>query len=299
MSDDPIAVAVVGGGAIGTVLAAAAAERGHRVIVCTRQPTSGRTLVRRGESTPVAVSFTHDPSTAQPVAWVLLTTKAHHVAAARPWLQTLVDSETRLVVCQNGIDHLERIGPVTDGAEVLPAVVGIMAEQTSPGVVVHSGGDRLTVGESPAGAALRDAFAGSLIEVHLVDDIVRAAWCKLLGNLAAGPVTTLLGQPMSVLRRPELLGLVTSILTEAVTVGIAAGVDLRNDDVDTTIELLHTLPAHVRSSMEVDRANCRPLEIEEITGALVARADGLGIEAPVNRTLLALVRAINSEGSTS
>jgi 2-dehydropantoate 2-reductase len=48
--------------------------------------------------------------------------------------------------------------------------------------------------------------------------------------------------------------------------------------------------------MYFDRLNGHPFEVEALTGALVAAADRHGIPVPLNRALLALLRAI-SEGA--
>ena len=291
-------IAIVGAGAIGTVIAWAAAEVGHRVTLCARRPIDEPTIVRGGVTSRVRVHLASDPATVAPVEWVLLATKAHQTAGAAAWLSALCVPHTRVVVCQNGIDHVRRVGPVA-ALEIAPAIVGIIAETVEPGVVVHRGGNQLTLADGPVGVALSAAFADSPLKIQLVDDLERASWCKLLGNLAAAPVTTLLQQPMSVMRSPGLQTVLRAVLTEAVQVGRACGVALDLSDVDNTLALLASLPDEVRSSMEVDWAHGRPLEIEEITGALVDCADRHGVDVSVNRTLLALVRELTIEGRPS
>ena len=46
--------------------------------------------------------------------------------------------------------------------------------------------------------------------------------------------------------------------------------------------------------MYFDRLAGRVLEVEALTGAIVAAADRRGVAVPLNRALLALLRAINA-----
>jgi 2-dehydropantoate 2-reductase len=45
--------------------------------------------------------------------------------------------------------------------------------------------------------------------------------------------------------------------------------------------------------MYFDRLAGRPVEVEALTGAIVAAGERHGIAAPINRALLTLLRAIN------
>jgi 2-dehydropantoate 2-reductase len=51
------------------------------------------------------------PADATPVDWVLITTKAYDAASAAAWLPALCRADTRVVVLQNGVEHVERFSP--------------------------------------------------------------------------------------------------------------------------------------------------------------------------------------------
>jgi 2-dehydropantoate 2-reductase len=59
------------------------------------------------------------------------------------------------------------------------------------------------------------------------------------------------------------------------------------------MELLLTYPPEAGTSMYFDRLAGRPLEIEALTGAIVAAGDRLGVPTPLNRAFLALLRAVS------
>ncbi|MCP6423280.1 hypothetical protein NL463_28635, partial [Klebsiella pneumoniae] len=54
-------VAVIGGGAVGAVLADAAAGAGHRVQLCVRTPVTRLVVLRNGEQLAPAVDILSDP----------------------------------------------------------------------------------------------------------------------------------------------------------------------------------------------------------------------------------------------
>ncbi|HEX6870896.1 MAG TPA: 2-dehydropantoate 2-reductase [Micromonosporaceae bacterium] len=290
-------VAVIGGGAVGTVIAAAAQRAGHQVSVCVRNRTGPLILHRDGRRRELAVTVVDDQTTVSPVDWVFLATKAYDVVSAARWLPPLLGGDSVAVVCQNGINHVERVSPFTGACPILPAVVSIVASRTGPGEVVHRQGGALTVAQGVEAAALRDLFGDTdELDIVLSADFERIVWLKFLGNLAAAPVTTLTMRPLGVLRSADLHPLLEQLVSEAVNVATASGVDLRESDVPETIRLLACLDPAAVTSMQSDRAAGRPLEIELLTGELVRRADQLGLPVPWNRAMLSLLRHLATPG---
>ena len=86
----------------------------------------------------------------RPADWVLLAVKAHQTPGAAGWLSALCGPATTVAVLQNGIDHVERVGPLVGDAEVLPVVNWCPVEPVAPGRVRQRDALRLAV---PAGAA--------------------------------------------------------------------------------------------------------------------------------------------------
>ena len=128
----------------------------------------------------------------------------------------------------------------------------------------------------------------------LSEDFVTVAWRKLLINAVANPVTALTLQRQAVLCRPDLQDLCRAILGEAVAAARADGVGLADDEAARTLATLHTFSGELGTSMYFDRLAGRSLEVEALTGAIVAVAERRGVAAPLNRALLTLLRAINA-----
>ena len=289
-------VAVVGAGAIGGILAQAAAHAGHDVTLCVRTPAGSLSVTRDGRATQVPVRITADPGRlTDPVRWVLLATKGHQTAGAEPWLRRLAGPDTVVVVVQNGVEHAERVASLHLPGTFLPALTYIAARRDGPGQVVHVAGDRVVVPAGATGAAFAALLAAAPVTVDQAADFRTAAWRKLLTNVAANPVTALTGRPMEVLSAPGMPPLVRGLLTEAVAAGAADGAGLSDADVTATLEFYASLEPDQGTSMLSDRLAGRATEHNEITGAVVRAAERHGLHVPLNRVMLALLAAASPE----
>lgn len=289
-------IAVVGLGAIGGVVAAelAALDR-HAVVVCVRQPLQRLIVQRPADTLDLPIRALTDPADATPVDWVLLCTKAHQTASVAPWLAQLCDAGTRVAVLQNGIGHAQRVGPFVGPATVVPVIVYYNGERFAPDRLRlrPAGPYELAVQDSADGQAFAALLAGSSLRIQQSGDLVTLAWRKLLINAVANPVTALTLQRQAVFRRADIADLCLDILEEAASVGRADGARLTADEPAAIMRTLLTYPAEAGTSMYFDRLTGRALEVEALTGAIVARGQELGVRTPLNGLLLTLLRAIS------
>jgi 2-dehydropantoate 2-reductase len=289
-------VAVVGLGSVGGSAAGSLAAAGrHDILACTRQPLARFTLERAEGTVEPPLRVLTDPEQAKPVDWVLVCTKTHQTAAAAPWLARLCTPATRVAVLQNGIDHVARVAPLAHGATVVPVLVYYNGERLAPDRVRmrHAGAYDAVVADDEPGRAFVDLFEGTPLRIIRSGDFATLAWRKLLINAVANPITALTLQRQAVLRRPDVQDLCRGILDEAVDAARAEGVKLAEDETARTIATLHNFSGELGTSMYFDRLAGRRLEVEALTGAIVAAGDRHGMAMPLNRALLTLLRAIN------
>ncbi|MBK1784320.1 2-dehydropantoate 2-reductase [Prauserella cavernicola] len=291
----PETVAVVGMGAVGTALAVALADRGHPVVACGRSRLDRVEVTDQGAARGVDVDWAATPADVEPVPWTLLTTKIHHTPSVADWLARLTAGGGRVVVAQNGVDHAERVGPLVNGADVVPALVYINAERTAPGHarIRRTERDLVLPADEPGTAAAR-LFERAGLAVDLRPDFRTAAWHKLLTNVAANPLTALTGRRVEVLTEPAVAELALRMLREAVAVGRAEGAELTDDDAIGSLAWLQALAPGSTSSMLQDREAGRTLEYEGLTGTLVRLGERHGIDVEANRAVYALLSAISA-----
>lgn len=285
-------VAVIGAGAIGSVLASQLTAAGNEVTLCVRTSIEGVTVEGPLGVGAVPAAVATSPDQVEPVEWVVVATKIQDTAGTEPWLARLAPGGTDVLVAQNGVGHRERVGPLAPEAIVLPALVQINMETIDRTHFRHRVGEMVMVPEGDAAGRLRELLSGSQIELQVAPDFHTAAWRKLIGNLVANPITALTMRRLEVFGEERIVALAAAVLREAVAVGSAEGAAVGEDDVEATLKATASFPES-GTSMYFDRLEGRPLEYRGLVGYLVETAAGHGIPTPVNEALLALLAAVD------
>lgn len=296
-----LTVAVLGLGSVGGVMAGLlrAADR-HDLVACVRTSIARLVVERPDDVVDVAIRSLTDPAEAVAVEWVLLCTKVYQVASAAPWLARLCGARTRVAVLQNGIGHAERLAPLVGQAAIVPTLVYYNGERLAADRVRlrRAGSYDLAVADNADGEDFARLLESTPLRVLRSADFHTLAWRKLLLNATANPISALAQQRNVVFRRADIQALGFAVLEEAVAVGRADGAQLDADEAERTMEVLLTYPAEAGTSMYFDRVAGRPVEVEAVTGAIVAAGERHGIATPLNRMALTLLRAINDGPGT-
>jgi 2-dehydropantoate 2-reductase len=289
-------VAVIGLGSIGGVVAGLIASVGrHDLVACVRRPLERLTVERAEGPVATPIRALTDPARAEPVDWVLLCTKAQDTSASASWLKRLCGPDTRVAVLQNGIDHADRLAPFVGRATVVPTIVYYNGERLAPDHVRYrrTSPHDFAVSDDADGRAFAALFDGTSMTILATSDFRTLAWRKLLLNTVANPVSALTLQRNAVFRREDIKALCLALLEEAVAVGRVDGAQFTPDEAAQAMQRLLAVPADAGSSMYFDRLAGRPLEIEALTGAVVAAGERYHVATPLSRMLLTLARAVS------
>jgi 2-dehydropantoate 2-reductase len=287
-------VAVIGLGSIGGVAAGLIASVGrHDLVACVRRPLERLTVDRAEGTVETPIRALTDPARAEPVDWVLLCTKAQDTSASASWLERLCGPDTRVAVLQNGIDHADRLAPFVGRATIVPTIVYYNGERLAPDHVRYrrTNPHDFAVSDDAEGRAFAALFDGTSLTILATSDFKTLAWRKLLLNTVANPVSALTLQRNAVFRREDIRALCLALLEEAVAVGRADGAQFAPDEAAQAMQRLLAVPSDAGSSMYFDRLAGRPLEIEALTGAVVAAGERYRVATPLSRMLLTLARA--------
>lgn len=295
-------IAIVGLGSIGGIVAGllSAVDR-HDIFACVRHRIEKLTVERSEGAIEVPVTALTDPAQAKPVDWVLLCTKTQDTAASAAWLHRLCRAGTRVASLQNGIGHADRLRPFVGRATVVPIIVYYNGERLAPDRVRYrrTGEHDFAVTDDADGQAFAHLFAGTSMRILHSSDFKTLAWRKLLLNAVGNPVSALTLQRNQVFRREDIKALCQALLEEAVAVGRADGAQFAADEVEQSMNRLLAIPPDAGSSMYFDRLAGRPLEIEALTGAVVAAGERYRIATPLSRMLLTLGRAASDVAAIS
>lgn len=284
-------IAVIGPGAIGTVVAAwLAREPSSELTVCARTPVDGLEVDSPAGIVRASPRVLVEPGSAEPVDWVLIATKAYDAEGAAGWLPGLLGAETRVAVLQNGVEHVARFAPYVDAGRITPCVVDIPAERTGPGRVTQRRAGSIVVPDGEAGEAFVRLFAHTPIEVSATGDFTTRAWRKLAVN-CAGAVSALTLRPAGVASREGAAEVMRALVRECVAVGRTAGARLTDALADEVVDGYRGAPGDSINSMHADRLAGRRMEIDARNGVIVRRGRRAGIPTPINETIVALLQA--------
>jgi 2-dehydropantoate 2-reductase len=284
-------IAVIGPGAIGgTVIVRLAQTKEHSVVVCARSAVPQFTL-EAPEGRMTAMPEVHiSPEPVRAVDWVIVATKTYDAPAAAAWFQYLMGPETRLVVMQNGVEHIKRFAPYFPEPRIVPVVVDMPVEREASGFFRQRGAGRFTVPASTNGEEFARLFDRSGIEVVLASDFQTALWRKLAIN-CAGAISALILKPAGIVQRPSIADIMRSLVRECIAVGRAEGASLNDSLIESVLDGYRSAPPDSINSLHADRIAGRPMEIDTRNGVIVRLGGKHGISTPVNQMIVALLEA--------
>jgi 2-dehydropantoate 2-reductase len=209
--------------------------------------------------------------------------------------------DTLVVSLQNGVDNTERID-FAAGVQAIPAVVYIAVAMIGLGRVKHSGRGDLIIGDA---LLMRDArrpelenvaatFIRAGVPCRVSENITVELWEKLIMNCAYNAISALSRMKYGrIARDAGSIEVMKRVVTEAVAVGKAAGVQLSADTmIAAVLKLGSEAMPEALSSTAQDIARGKPTEIDSLNGFLVRKGGEFGVPTPVNQTLYSLVRLL-------
>jgi 2-dehydropantoate 2-reductase len=300
-------IAIIGSGAVGCYYGARLARAGHDVTFLMRRDLEA---VRRtglhirscdGDFTLRPVNAVATPEEIGAVDWVICSLKSTSLDAAEALIRPVAGPNTRIVALMNGFGVEPRFAAWFGAERVFGAMAFVCINRGEPGVVHHLKYGRLSIGhllDDPLETARLEALiAGAGLDVAVAPNLRWARWDKLCWNIpfnglsvAGGGIGT-----EAITSDPELRALATKAMREVVATGnadLAAIGSSARLDADETVSRMFALTdtmGDYHTSMVLDYAAGRPLEVETILGAPVRRAAELGIDVPAMDALYALV----------
>jgi 2-dehydropantoate 2-reductase len=299
-------IAVVGAGAMGSLFGAMLAEAGNEVwlydVWVEHVKTinkDGLRIEREGQTRTLSIEATTDPEQIGQAELVIIFVKSTHTASAAETARKLAGSDGAVMTLQNGMGNADILSEFIDPERVLAGTTSHGATLLGPGSIRHAGIGATTIGawaETEQGRErarkLSNFFTKIGIQTEAVDDVRSVLWNKLLINIGINAITAL-----TTIKNGQILDLeITRQLSrnavkEAMKIAGQMNIKVREDAVDHVYAVAEATALN-RSSMGQDVDNKRQTEIGTINGFIVRQAKRLGMQAPVNQTLTALVETL-------
>jgi 2-dehydropantoate 2-reductase len=299
-------IAVVGAGAMGSLFGAMLADAGNEVwlydVWIEHVQTinkDGLRIEREGQTRTLSIEATTDPGQIGQAELVIIFVKSTQTAAAAETARKLAGSEGAVMTLQNGMGNADILSEFIDPERVLAGTTSHGATMLGPGSIRHAGVGATTIGawaETERGRERARQLSGFFtkigIETEAVDDVRSVLWNKLLINIGINAITAL-----TAIKNGQILNLeITRELSrnaveEAMEIAGKMNIKVREDAVDHVYAVAEATAVN-RSSMGQDVDNKRLTEIATINGFIVRQAKRLGLQAPVNETLTALIETL-------
>lgn len=297
-------IAIIGTGAMGSVYAGLLADAGNEVWAVDTwtehiQAIASFGLRVTGASGDRTVSL---PATSRAADvgecdLVVIATKADGVVAAANSALPLIGPQTVVLAIQNGLGSADRVTSVIDRDRVLIGIVGGFGSSIkSPGHVHHEGWELLHIGElaGPVTARLREVaqvWSAAGFSVQTYDDLDRMIWEKFICNVCYSGTCAISGLTIGgVLADENAWAVASGCATEAWQVASALGIAVAIDDPVAYVRAFGEKIRAARPSMLLDLIAGRHSEIDVINGAVPVQAARVGLRAPYNEVVTALVR---------
>lgn len=319
-------IAIVGAGAMGTLLGHGFSQGGHDVTLLDL-PGRVEQLKKAGQLVVVAVDgsesavmpalVTSDFSIAGKQDVVILACKAHDLKDVAHQVPALIHSESSIVTIQNGIPwwylhglpgelgnkRIQCLDPdgslekFIDPAQIIGCVAYPAATLEPDGRARHVEGYRFPVGELDGTVRDRTRRVSGLFEdggfkSRMIDDIRSEIWLKAWGALSINPISALTRATMEdICSFEQTRSLVAQMMREAQKIAEDLGAHFRHT-IEKRIEGARAVGAH-KTSMLQDVENGLPLELDALMLAILELAEMTGNPAPTIHTIYACTALLN------
>ncbi len=296
--------ATVATGGIGGYLAVKLANVGEDVATLARgahlEAILSKGLTFETADAPVTIHpriATDDPAEIGPVDVVIFAVKAKDVERAAESCIPLIGPETVVIPFLNGVETVDRLATVLPLENIANGIAAVSTTIIRPGVIGQVGTfSSFTFAErdssqSPRIQAVRSAFQRAGLDAPVVGDIDAALWQKFCLFAPMSGITAAARCTIGDIKNDSHLSkLYRDGIAETAALGRALGVALPDGIEDHIWNFVGQLPEEGRASTAIDLEAGRSLEVDWISGAVARLSDDIGLDAPVHRTLNAVLQ---------
>ncbi len=241
---------------------------------------------------------------------VIIATKAYHTRAAAEGAKSIIEDDTLVASFQNGLGNLAVIEEVLGGPERIIAMTtahNFLVESPTH-IVAFPGAGGVDLGPMKGEVTDRIKELGEIMKklkvpVKVHEDGHEVVWNKILWNAVLNCTAAVSGlDVIGMVNTPPIQPVLKDLAAEYFAVSEKAGLKVWHPPnfVDLMIKA-GAVAARVKTvaspkpSMLQDVEAGRETEIDYINGAIVEMGERLGVPTPVNKTMHALIKAIESK----
>lgn len=299
-------IAIIGAGGVGGYYGALLARAGCDVSFIARGAHLAaicegglRVIGPLGDFT-VRVRAGSDPTALRTVDAVIVAVKTYDNVTAFPLIPPLLGPHSTVLTLQNGVDSAEHLAASVGEAAVVAGATYVAAEIEAPGVIRQTGTHRRVVfGEffnpraepSDRVRRLAAAMQAADIQVEAVADARPPLWEKFIYLAPFAAVTGAARMPFGPLWSDiDVRSVFLQAVAEVEAIARASGIAVAGDIGQRIQRYAAELPSTTRSSLLIDLAQQKRIEVESLLGDVVRRGRVLRVPTPTMTALYAVLK---------
>lgn len=302
-------IAIIGVGAMGSIYAGLLADKGKHDVWAIDTwkdhveaiKTKGLRVEGASGDRVARMNVTSDAADVKDADLVIIATKDDGVTAAAKSALAIAKADAPILTIQNGLGSADKVAEIVGSKRIMMGVVGgFGASMKGPGHAHHNGMEFLRLGEMDGGLTprletVKKAWEQGGFNVLTFDDIHKMVWEKLICNCTYSGPCALTGLRVGEIQaNANAWSIAAACATEAYLVANAKGIKLDFDDPVRYVRDFGKKIPNARPSMLLDHMAGRPAEVENINGAIPREGAKVGVAAPVNGVVVALLKAKES-----
>jgi len=310
-------VGIVGGGAVGTLLAYALNASGVVPYIIYRDNNKKQKRLEKGlkilirdvarelgsdkEYRIKAHHVTYDELPEKFLDVVFIATKAYDFKDALLSVLPLLNDSCIAISCQNGLGSLEYLERMLGKERAAALILNAGVYEVDDVTYVLAGYGRSYMGQRCRDASPKLGEVAKLLhllDVRVVKDVEGYRWLKLIVNSAINPITAILKAKNSIIIEDPLAAkLASKTVLEGWLVSKAAKINLpRNPLVELLNVAYHTRDNY--SSMYQDIIKGKRTEIDYINAAIVEVGRRVGVRAVINQVLTYIIKSLEASSQS-
>jgi 2-dehydropantoate 2-reductase len=300
-------ILVLGAGALGGLIGGRLGEAGEEVTLLEANVARAKLLSEEGlylseadkGERQVRLRVATSVEGLAPFDLIFVAVKSYQTEDAVRAALPVIGERTWILSTQNGIGNVDRIRKVAPAARVLTGITFHSIQHTGPNRMRYRTGIK-PIQMSPVDGRITDEvraiarmFSDAGLAAEVVDNVDTVVWQKLVHNAVVNPVSALTGMTCSELLEDEdMQAYMRALCLEIAGVMRARGTPLEDpEDPYRPIVRSQKALAKNRPSMWQDLVRGFRTEIDAMNGGIVAEAERLGLEAPLNWAITQMIHS--------
>lgn len=244
-------------------------------------------------------SYVNPDEKCDPADLIIISVKHNQLKNAIWDIRNHVGKNTIIMSLMNGITSENIIGERYGMDKMLYSLCIAIDGNRNGNNIKFSGLGKIVFGErnndlsSKKIKSVQDLFERAEIPYEISDNIMRSMWYKFMINVGINQTSSVLGATYGLFQyNKNARNLMESAMREVIELSQIIGVNLDESDIEKWYDVLKIMPENSGTSMFQDIKYGRETEVDMFAGTVCSLGEKYGVDTPVNRTLLNIIKVI-------